>query len=278
MANSNLPPISEEQLSQLMDGEWDGLNSSQCVASICNDERLRSKWSRYHLIRDCMKSEPVHVNNQLLANISAAIDDEQTYSNITPLSIFSDVVGVTASSESDDQVSENSEDIHTEAIETVSAFIAKAKPATASATAPAPATASATASATKNTFWGTGLKGFAVAASVAAVTVVGMNVWQEHNATSVNSAASSIATHSVVSNGGVDAFSLQVNGARLPQVDFVSNTGAFWVSPQTAERVSDEQRLNMFLSQHLENSPTASREGLLSYSRLVGYDDQAAEQ
>jgi hypothetical protein len=105
-----------------------------------------------------------------------------------------------------------------------------------------------------------------------------MNVWQGQNAIPADTAGVSVAINTTVSNGGVDVFSQQVNGVLLPEVDFVSNTGAYWVSPQTAERVSDEERLNMFLSQHLENSPTASREGLLSYSRLVGYDDQAAGQ
>lgn len=266
MANSNLPPVSEEQLSQLMDGEWDGLNPSQCVAAIGKDEQLRSKWSRYHLIRDCMKSEPVHVNNQLLANISAAIADEPAYSNITPFAASSDVADVNQNRELDDQLSEDSEGVVSDMAETVTPFVAKATPATA------------TKPATKSTFWGTGLKGFAVAASVAAVTVVGMNVWQGQSVTATNSAGASIAVNTAVSSDAIDAFSQQVNGAPLPQVEFVSNTGAYWVSPQTAERVSDEERLNMFLSQHLENSPTASRKGLLSYSRLVGYDDQAVEK
>ena len=265
MTYSKLPPVSEEQLSQLMDGEWDGLNSSDCVAGICSDEQLRSKWSRYHLIRDCMKSEPVHVNNQLLSNITAAIADEPTYSNIRPFSTASDVVDVTENREIDDKLSGSSDDAFSEKSDTVTPFVAKATSATAPATAPA----------TKNTLWGTGLKGFAVAASVAAVTVVGMNVWQGQTATP---AGSSIASNTLLPAGGVDAFSQQVNGAPLPQVDFVANSGAFWVSPQTAERVSDEERLNMFLSQHLENSPTASREGLLSYSRLVGYNEQAKEK
>lgn len=264
MANSNLPPISEEQLSQLMDGEWDGLNPSQCVASICKDEQLRSKWSRYHLIRDCMKSEPVNVNNQLLANISAAIADEPVYSNITPFSASSDAVDVMQSRDLDDQISDNSDGVFSGMSEVVTPLVTEEAPASAR-----PA---------KNTFWGTGLKGFAVAASVAAVTVVGMNVWQGQSATGTNSAGASIAVNTAVPSDAVDAFSQQVNGAPLPQVEFVSNTGAYWVSPQTAERVGDEERLNMFLSQHLENSPTASRKGLLSYSRLVGYDEQAAEQ
>ena len=211
-----------------------------------------------------MKSEPVHVNNQLLSNISAAIADEPTYSNITPFSASSEANAVTTNHSSDEQLndeqmSDDSEGVFPEVSDTVTPFVAKEKSA-----APAP----------RNTFWGTGLKGFAVAASVAAVTVVGMNVWQDQNALD---AGSNIAVNTAIPNVGVDAFSQQVEGAPLPQVEFVSNTGSYWVSPQTAERVSDEERLNMFLSQHLENSPTASREGLLSYSRLVGYDDQAAE-
>ena len=259
MSNSKLPPISEEQLSQLMDGEWDGLNPSDCVAGICSDEELSRKWSRYHLIRDCIKSEPVQVNNQLLANISSAIADEPTYSNITPFSTNSDVAVSISNNQSDQQMSESSDGVFSNAAETVTPFDAPA----------------VTATQKKNTFWGTGFKGFAVAASVAAVTVVGMNVWQGQNATT---AGSSLAVNSTESNEAVAVFSQQVNGAPLPQVDLVSNSGSYWVSPQTAERVTDEQRLNMFLSQHLENSPTASREGLLSYSRLVGYDNQEAEQ
>lgn len=263
MTNSNLPPVSEEQLSQLMDGEWDGLNSSDCVAGICNDEQLRNKWSRYHLIRDCIKLEPIHVESQLLSNITAAIADEPTYSNITPFSATSDVVDVTANREFDHQTNDKTSEVFSEKSDTVTPIIAKAT------------SANTAAPATKNTFWGTGFKGFAVAASVAAVTVVGMNVWQGQNAAPVGS---SIAINTAIPAGGVDAFSQQVNGAPLPQVDFVANTGSFWMSPQTAERVSDEERLNMFLSQHLENSPTASREGLLSYSRLVGYSEQATEK
>lgn len=260
MPNSKLPPVSKEQLSQLMDGEWDGLNASECVAGICNDEQLRSKWSRYHLIRDCMKSEPVHVNKQLLSNISAAIADEPTYSNITPFAPSGELAVSIPSQQLDEQPIESSDgsgSAVSDSSETVTPFVAPVS------TKP------------KNTFWGTGFKGFAVAASVAAVTVVGMNVWQGQNTTP---AVQSVASNTTISKQGINAFSQQFDGMPLPQVDFVSNSGSYWVSPQTSERVSDEQRLNMFLSQHLENSPTASREGLLSYSRLVGYDNQATEQ
>ena len=101
MTNSKLPPIDEEKLSQLMDGEWDGLNPSDCVAGICNDEALRSKWGRYHLIRDVMKSEPIQVDDKLASSICAAIADEPTYSNITPFSASAESKAFAASESSD---------------------------------------------------------------------------------------------------------------------------------------------------------------------------------
>jgi len=116
------------------------------------------------------------------------------------------------------------------------------------------------------------MTGFALAASVAAVTVVGMNLWQEQGPAQPES----LAAIGAVSIDGSNAFSQQVPGAPLPEVDLVANTGSFWMSPQSSQRVSYEERLNMFLSQHIENSPTA--DGLLPYSRLVGYEERGQER
>ena len=71
-------------------------------------------------------------------------------------------------------------------------------------------------------------------------------------------------------------------GAPLPNVELVANTassGAYWSDAGSRERRADsEARLNMFLSQHIESSPTGERQGMLPYSRLVGYDERAAER
>ena len=74
-----------------MDGEWHELNTSECVAALCEDESLRDKWSRYHLIRDVLKNEPVVADLDLASRICAAIDDEPGYSNITPFNATSGV-------------------------------------------------------------------------------------------------------------------------------------------------------------------------------------------
>jgi len=73
----------EEKLSQLMDGEWHQLAPAESVASLCADEAQRARWMRYHLIRDALRNEPVQVDTGLAARISAAIDDEEDYSNVT---------------------------------------------------------------------------------------------------------------------------------------------------------------------------------------------------
>lgn len=234
------PPVNKEQLSQLMDGEWLELNPSECVKGVCGDETLRGKWARYHLIRDVIKSEPVQADNALVSRICAAIDDEPAYSNISHIS--SEAVSIVASSANDEAESSGN-------VSELS--VARSR---------------------RSSWLGTGMTGFALAASVAAVTVVGMNIWHQQDPAQPES----LAAIGAVSIDGSNAFSQQVQGAPLPEVDLVANTGSFWVSPQSSQRVSYEERLNMFLSQHIENSPTA--DGLLPYSRLVGYDERGQER
>ena len=234
------PPVNKEQLSQLMDGEWLELNPSECVKGVCGDEALRGKWARYHLIRDVIKCEPVQADNALVSRICAAIDDEPAYSNISPIS--SDAISAVALS------------------------------APGGVAASGSVSELSVAGSRRSSWLGTGMTGFALAASVAAVTVVGMNVWQQQSPAQPES----LAAISAVPTDGTNAFSQQVQGAPLPVVDLVANTGSFWISPQSSQRVSYEERLNMFLSQHIENSPTA--DSLLPYSRLVGYDERGQER
>ena len=248
------PPITEEKLSQLMDGEWHELNPSECVARVCSDDALRGKWARYHLVRDAMKGEPVQSDSIMASRICAAIANEPVYSNITPFS------GNANAADADKLQSDAAQSV--------------AVPSTPALTATLSTAAQSKRG--KSSWLGTGIAGFAMAASVAAVTVVGVNVWQ---AQSVMPSDTSVVAAQALSGIETDnAFARQAEGAPLPVVEFVANTGSYWVSPQTAERVDNENKLNMFLSQHIENSPTSSREGMLPYSRLVGYDERVRER
>ena len=239
--NKDLKQKLEERqtLSRLMDGEWADLNPAESVVGLCKNDALKAKWERYHLIRDVMRNEPVEVDSALSLRISAAIADEPSYSNVTALS------GGMSSAETSVAQTES----------TVTPIGVMPK-------------------------WRTSLVGLGIAASVAMVTVVGMNQLQVGNQEGNQSAQVAAATDNVPASvvTAEEAFSQQVPGAPLPQVEFVANTGAFWVSPESTKRVEAEEKLNMFLSQHIENSPTTVREGMLPYSRLVGYDEAVPAQ
>jgi negative regulator of sigma E activity len=268
--------IDAQKLSQLMDGEWHELNPSDCVVNICGNDQLRAKWERYHLIRDALNNEPVCVDKSLALRISDAIDREPAYSNITP---FSGPLGTQQKSVPVEQAVETETQSPTE-----QATPSPERESTGHIEA---------AERRGVSLFNTGLTGFALAASVALVTVVGLNLFYDSAETNVGAVAENVSTQgadSVTVNTeavavatprpveGSSAFSTQGSDAILPEVEFVSNSGGFWVSNESEQRVGDEQRLNMMLSRHLDNSPTSSREGLLPYSRLVGYEESAQDR
>lgn len=321
----------QETLSQLMDGEWQGLDVRRCVVDACRDGTLRAKWSRYHLARDAMRGEPLAGATLSLAErIGAALEHEPTYSNVTAIG---STPGARAMARPATSPADTPADVPADA------------PTAALAAAPAESLAAAddigrrtgarqvdgsgeevsgrrvsgrgvvgprnagariagarTAPGTLPTV----VTGFGLAASVALVTVLGLNAWQADSpegtveasaqvAVAVEAGGSEAGTPGARSSGvapadpaangaGVslpatrvagDTFSRQIPGAPLPEIELVANTGAYWAAPGSAVRRAGSERLNMFLSQHIENSPTAEREGLLPYSRLVGYDERA---
>jgi len=224
----------KETLSQLMDGEWQDLNAAQSVEAACADDALKSTWSRYHLIRDVIRNDAIRVETSLTDRISQAIADEPTYSNVS-------AINAGRGSEYDQHVAHQSDIAGT----SVNAEMN---------------------SQSKSNGWRTAFGGLALAASVAAATVLGMNVWQ--GAPNSGSSAQTVAATPAAT----------VPGVVLPEVEFVSNKGTFWVTPEAKRSAAAEQRLNAMLSAHIERSPTAERSGMLPYSRLVGYDSVTSEQ
>ena len=242
-------PIDRETLSRMMDGEWQDLDPSHCVEGVCQDPSLRAVWARYHLVRDVIRQEPVSVSgvDDFVSRVSNALTEEPTYSNVATLPGAQRAVHASMA-----------------AIEI--------PPATVESVAPM-------RQARDRRHWHTGLAGLGVAASVAVVTVVGLNLWQQQ----INPAALDVRVADagagdvrvLSSTGAIDA--PIVPGVVLPQVDLVSNGGSYWVSNSERRDAEAERRLNAFLSQHIENSPTADHQGMLPYSRLVGYDQAAPE-
>jgi len=251
--NTNDKDVDKQNLSQLMDGEWLDLSAAQCVANLCEDEQLRGKWMRYHMIRDVMKNEAVQAPTDLASRICAAIDNEPTYSNVTLLNSANSNATPGAL---DNQTTSLSSTSSAPSHEIPDANVDTNKP--------------------RSSWLNTGIAGFALAASVAVVTVVGVSLFQQQGALQSNATVASTANTTptlAVADDASNPFAQQPDGTALPVVEFVANTGSYWVTPQSAQRVNNEERLNMMLSQHIENSPTSGREGLLPYSRLVGYDE-----
>jgi len=116
--------------------------------------------------------------------------------------------------------------------------------------------------------WGMGAAGLAVAASAALATVIGLDYLQ--------SVPESNAPAMVASSGAAPAVVPNLPGElQQSQVDLVSNRGSYWVSGQSGQRVGAEMRLNQLLGDHIEHSPAGDWQGMLPYSRLVGYDTPA---
>lgn len=227
----------KETLSQLMDGEWQDLNAAQSVEAACADDELKSTWSRYHLIRDVIRNDEISIDTSLSARISQAIEDEPTYTNVSAISASSGANSDAAINElNDSEKNTNAQQPNAQ------------QPSVRQPSA-----------------WKAGFGGFAVAASMALATVVGLNLWQ-------SAPNSGIATQSVASSSAVI-----LPGVVLPEVEYVSNKGTFWVTPAAKRSAVSEQRLNAMLSAHIERSPTAERSGMLPYSRLVGYDSVTSE-
>lgn len=228
----------KETLSQLMDGEWQDLNAAQSVEAACADDALKSTWSRYHLIRDVIRNDEIRIDSSLTSRISQAIEDEPTYSNVSAIGARSEL------SESDSIASAASTNASVTTLDTNKRDTNKRN----------------------SSHWRAGFGGAAIAASVALATVVGLNVWNGAPESGTN-------TQTIASTPTVAA-----PGLVLPEVEFVSNKGTYWATPEAKRSAAAEQRLNTMLSAHIERSPTAERSGMLPYSRLVGYDSVTSEQ
>lgn len=66
----------QEKLSAFMDGETD---SAEIMEAILNDEELKAKWQRYHVIRSGLRKEAtVAPEMDITAAVAAALDSEPT--------------------------------------------------------------------------------------------------------------------------------------------------------------------------------------------------------
>jgi sigma-E factor negative regulatory protein RseA len=68
-----------EHLSSLVDGEISRETSRFLVRRLGTDSELRSTWTRYHLVRDCLRQQDGAIAGEdLCARVSRALENEQT--------------------------------------------------------------------------------------------------------------------------------------------------------------------------------------------------------
>lgn len=92
-----------ETISALMDGEVSEFELHRVLKEIVQDDELRHKWQRYHMVSAALKSELPPRMVDLSDNICAAIDAEPSHSGkadfsrfVKPLSRFAIAASVTA--------------------------------------------------------------------------------------------------------------------------------------------------------------------------------------
>lgn len=276
----------QHMLSRMMDGEWDELDPSRCAAIVCEDPVARARWARYHMIRDVLNNEPVHIGTDLASRVRLAIDDEPAYSNVAKLQ----AAGTPGSAAAEPVVPGVNRELTQSTDESgqVPASVTPGDETVGVASLPeVPMSGQAVSNDVGTRPWGRAVAGLAVAASMALVTVVGLNLLEQgRSGPAAGSAAVQVAATQnpvvEVAQGSAGdppaaASSGSLPGTVLPQIEFVANRGSHWVTGDQKRQAATESRLNMFLSQHIENSPTGERQGMLPYSRLVGYDELPAK-
>jgi len=222
-----------ETLSQLMDGEWQDIDTPDCINGVCGDADLRATWARYHIIRDVMRNQPVEAaGDDMAERMRVFLADEPAHPNVMSIADRQPVSHQTLGGRE------------------------------VSGEQPTPRFSVRQ-----------GLGGLAVAASVAVATFVGINVWQQG---APGTPAAQVAENTLI--GAPTGLDGNLPGTVLPQVELVANTGSYWVTSESERAAHAEERLNMFLAQHIEHSPTADRSGMLPYSKLVGYDEIVREE
>lgn len=75
------PPVLAESLSALMDNRASELEIQRLLKALDSDPELKSTWSRYQIASAGLKGDlPVLASSDFAARVSAAINDEETYS------------------------------------------------------------------------------------------------------------------------------------------------------------------------------------------------------
>ena len=115
--------------------------------------------------------------------------------------------------------------------------------------------------------WMRPVGGLAIAATVAAVSVMGLRYLQP-------STPDAEFSQTIAGPASLQAPALVPNRANANGLRLVNNTGTYWTLDKRRIQNSElEKRLNGYLSDHIEFATMRNVGGMLPYSRIAGYDE-----
>ncbi len=237
--------LSDEQLSSLLDGELDEIQQKEAIEVLGNDDKAREQWYRYHLARDAMHGNlPDGINLQFSARVMAAIDAEPAILAPSPHSI---------SSTSSNTSTETS-----------------APPA--SVTSIDQTSTSSSSSISKR------FAGLAVAASVAAVAVMGVETF--YRADPSASGSQQVAAVNAPQTEFVrlakqplaqsaTATLASVNAPAVQATTVSAHPGVYAPRQDGSRRI--DPRLHKYLINHSQLAARSNVQGVMPYARIVTY-------
>ncbi len=249
--NANDPQTIKQLLSELADGELNNSDTNEAIDLACQDQEVRYAWQSTHLVRDVMQAD-YHsaLAPDFSARVSASIAKEPAHEEFAPVASISQARG---------QREER---------------IRGARPVRrASGSAPV------TSMQQPFVLWKP-VAGLGLAASLAGATFLFSQLWQSEQADS-GQLAQAEQTTTTAPNAVASTESVQdLDDLTLQAAVKIGNSGTRWrMGSEEAPRNEEiEERLNTLLTNHLQDASMGRVNGLISHSRVVGYDTVPDEQ
>lgn len=242
-----------EALSALVDGETGGgempdgsADIDQLLDQVCRDERSKRAWQSYHLARDVVQKD-YHsaLPASFSASVSARLDSEETYSMVAQEASH----GQRLQSSEQPAYAQTGDD-------NVVPFGARSKN---------PSSSEMSALTKSNRRWKS-VAALGMAASVALATVAAVQLFDQSQSDA--GAGTEIAR---LPPGSSTVEPLALTGGVVPAV--LTGGGTHWRdSGRQGHALKVEQQLNSYLTNHLEDAAMGKVKGMISHSRVVGYD------
>ena len=262
----------EESLSAFADGEYrssDLAAEAEVIDRICQDEEARSAWACMHLARDVMQGD---YNRALAPDFASLVSESIAHEEV--YAIDNSATDIARSHAAMSHFEDNSASVVSmaQARDQIARRQGRANRAAPTARQPF-------------ALWKP-VAGLGLAASLAGAAFVFSQLWvsEQPDVSQVAVAQPTGATTQqqqsadVVAATQQSAIDLQ-SVATLQAGALERNAGTRWRTDQdTSRNDTMEERLNILLTNHLEDASMGSVNGLISHSKVVGYDSMPEKE